>query len=114
MRDNGAAITAARKAQTARLRAATAKLQALGDQESHQYRYSECRYCTRYRRACGRIHSAETRGDWGRDWAGNEPTPLSDLESAMLNRPQFEHLVREGQRAQFFGDDGDVLAEEQL
>lgn len=31
----------------------------------------ECRYCDRYRRACGRTHTAATAADWSRDWQGN-------------------------------------------
>ncbi|ASR86725.1 hypothetical protein SEA_ET2BRUTUS_87 [Mycobacterium phage Et2Brutus] len=30
-----------------------------------------CRYCKRYDRACGRGHTAATRGDWGRDEMGH-------------------------------------------
>ena len=33
-------------------------------------RRSDCRYCERYGRNCGRNHSGTTRPDWGRDWRG--------------------------------------------
>lgn len=40
-------------------------------------RRSDCRYCERYGRACGRPHSDSSRGDWGRDWRGYD-RPVDD------------------------------------
>jgi len=46
-------------------------------------RSAECRYCQRYRRACGRAHTEETRADWGRSWDGQE-APGADLRHVPL------------------------------
>ncbi|ANA85551.1 hypothetical protein SEA_GOIB_3 [Gordonia phage Goib] len=36
-------------------------------------RASDCRYCRRYSRACGRPHDEATRADWSRDETGRTP-----------------------------------------
>lgn len=33
-------------------------------------RNSECRYCQRYNRACGRTHTLDTAASWVGDWRG--------------------------------------------
>lgn len=37
----------------------------------NDYRPSQCDYCNRYSRTCGRDHTDASRADWARTWNGH-------------------------------------------